>query len=55
MKKRHKKVDKEVVQAQVVAAASSGEQQHHEGSGSDHNETHVEDKSHATESREGEF
>ena len=51
MKKRHKKVDKEV-QAQVVA---SGEQQHHEGSGSDHNETHVEEKSHAAESREGEF
>lgn len=50
MKKRHKKVDKEV-QAQVIA----GEQQHHEGSGSDHNETHVEDKSHAAESREGEF
>lgn len=55
MKKRHKKVDKEV-QAQVIAAAaSSGEQQPHEGSGNDHNETHVEEKSHATESREGEF
>lgn len=50
MKKRHKKVvDKE-------AAAVVEQQQHPEGSGSDHNETHVEDvKSHATESREGEF
>lgn len=55
MKKRHKKVDKEV-QAAAAVAASSAEQQHHDGSGGsgDHNETHVEEnqKSHAAE---GEF
>jgi hypothetical protein len=38
MKKRHKKVEKEV----PVVVAPTDQQPHHEGSG-DHNETHVEE------------